>query len=64
MRLLAEKTGDGWTIYHPSAEGKRRVAHDLVVPEFVVTDDDLVQYLADLCHEAATPTNQEVRWIT
>jgi len=63
-RLLAERAGGRWAIFYPGADGKRQVAHDVVVPEFVVTDDDLVEYLADLCHEAATATNQQVRWIT
>jgi hypothetical protein len=63
IRLLAEYRSGRWTIFYPGTDGKRRLATDLVVPEFVVTEDDLAQYLADLCHERATPTNSEVRWI-
>ena len=63
MRLLAEQRDGRWTLFYSGADGKRRLAHDLVVPAFVVTDDELAAYLADLCHEAATPSNREVRWI-
>lgn len=63
MRLLADKHGGRWRIFYPGADGKRRLATDLVVPDSVVTDDELTQYLADLCHERATPKNSEVRWI-
>ena len=64
VRLIAEQAGGRWTLFYPGADGKRRPAHDVVVPAFVVTEDDLAAYLADLWHEAATPTNQDVRWIT
>ena len=63
MRLVAERHGGSWRLFYRGADGKRRLATDLVVPEFVVTDDDLTRYLADLCHERATPANSEVRWI-
>jgi len=52
-----------WVIFHPGADWKRRQVTDLVVPAFVVTEKDLAQYLADVCHEAATPKYHEVRWI-
>jgi len=64
IHLLADQQKGRWTLFYPGADGKRRPAHDLVVPEVVGTEDDLAAYLADICHEAATPTNHEVRWIT
>ncbi len=62
-RLLAERQGARWVLFYPGGDGKRRVATDLLVPDFVTTDDDLAEYLADLCHERATPMNREVRWL-
>ena len=60
-RLLVEKTATGWRTYTPGDDGKRRPAVD--VPSFVVTDDELLQYLADLWHESARPDRNVVRWI-
>jgi len=39
------------------AAGKRRPA-EIVVPAFVA-EDELLQYLADLFHESAAPSNGE-----
>jgi hypothetical protein len=52
-------TTAGWETYLLGTEGKRRPA-GFVVPDFV-TADELAQFLADLFHESATPTNGEVR---
>jgi len=60
-RLLVERTPDGWRTFRPSGEGKRVPA--ISIPSFVVSDDDLLQYLADLWHESARPDRQVVRWI-
>ena len=59
-RVLVAKTQEGWSAFYLGAEGKRRPAHDLVVPDFV-TEAGLEQYLADLCHEWATERHPEVR---
>ena len=40
------------------AEGKRRLA-DFIIPDFLA-EEDLCQYLADLFHESATPSNGDV----
>ncbi len=53
--------GGGWSAYYLGSEGKRRSA-GFVVPDFVL-EDELCQYLADLFHESATPTNGEVKRI-
>ena len=63
-RLLADHRDGRWTLFHPGVDGKRRVAHDLMIPAFIVSESDLVAYLADLCHEAATPAHDQVRWVT
>lgn len=51
-------TSDGWEAYALGAEGKRRPA-GFVVPDFI-PEEGLCQYLADLFHESATPTNGDV----
>lgn len=47
-----------WTAWLLGADGKRRPAN-FIVPDFV-PEDELEQYLADLFHESATPTNGSV----
>lgn len=61
-RLIAVvRRDENWTAFQLGADGKRRPA-DFVIPDFV-TDDELCEYLADLFHEAATPTNGDVQRI-
>ena len=60
-RLLVEHTNDGWKTFQPGVDGKR--APGMSIPAFVVTDDDLLQYLADLWHESARPDRQTIRWV-
>lgn len=62
-RLLVERTGDGWRTYIPGDDGKRRASPVVLVPAFVVSDEELLQYLADLWHESARPDRQTVRWL-
>ena len=53
-----ERSPAGWTPFILGADGKRRRA-EFEVPEFIA-ESELCQYLADLFHEAATPSNCEV----
>jgi hypothetical protein len=62
-RLLADRTPDGWRLWTPADDGKRRPVHELPIPAFVTTEDELLRYLADLCHEGATPARPDVRWV-
>ena len=62
-RLLVERTPAGWRTYVPGDDGKRRASIGVVIPDFIVTDDELLQYLADLWHESARPDRQVVRWV-
>jgi hypothetical protein len=58
-RLFAITGESGaWTAFVLGAEGKRRPA-EFIVPGFLA-EDDLCEYLADLFHESATPTNGDV----
>ena len=41
-------------------EGKKRPANDIVLPAHL-KEADLVEYIADLCHEWASPANGVVR---
>ncbi|MES2854914.1 MAG: hypothetical protein V4692_03570 [Bdellovibrionota bacterium] len=48
-----------WVIYLLS-EGKRVRSNDLVIPsEF--TKEEVISYLEDLLHEAATPENPKIK---
>jgi hypothetical protein len=51
-------TPAGWKAYLLGQEGKRSPM-DIVIPSFV-EEDEVGQYLADLLHELATPTNNKV----
>ena len=58
-RIIAvERVGDAWAAHLVGNEGKRRPA-GLVIPSDV-TRAELPQYLYDIYHEAATPTNGDV----
>lgn len=61
-RLLVEHHAEGWRVYEPGADGKRRPAPDIRVPAFVQSEADFIAYLADLLHERATPERDAVRW--
>lgn len=62
-RLLVERTLTGWRSCVPGIDGKRGPISENLIPGFIVTDDDLLQYLADLWHEEARPDRQVVRWV-
>ena len=56
--IAVAKTSAGWTTYLLGQDGKRTAA-DIVVPAFI-EEGEVGQYLADLLHELATPTNNRV----
>ena len=58
--VLAVKSEHGWRMYYLGEDGKRRPADDLILPPSLATDE-LVSYLADLCHEWATEKHNDVR---
>jgi hypothetical protein len=62
-RIIAvERVGDVWAAYLTGNEGKRRSA-ELAIPSDV-PHAELAQYLHDIYHESATPTNGDVFEIT
>jgi len=57
--MAAEKSSQGWTLFDIGGEGKRRLANDIVVPDFV-SENELAQYLGDMLHESASPKHPDV----
>jgi hypothetical protein len=62
-RILVERTANGWIASTPGDDGKRQSSPAMVIPSFVNSDEELLQYLADLWHESARPDRQTVRFI-
>lgn len=58
-RIAVEKSRGQWQAFDLGNEGKRRLAHDVVVPAFV-KEDELAQFLGDLLHESASPKHPRV----
>ena len=54
-----ERRGSRWISFLHGADGKRCPA-GFVVPDFIL-ESELEQYLYDLFHENATPSNGDVR---
>lgn len=50
----------GWDVFYPGADGKRRIAKDIVIPAWI-DEEELAGYLNDLFHEHATPEHPTVR---
>jgi hypothetical protein len=59
-RILVEEAQAGWSLFYLGPEGKRRPAHDLVIPTDL-PEAEIESYLADLCHEWATPRHPDVK---
>ena len=58
--IIIERQGTGWAVFEPGDDGKRREAPDIVIsPD--VPESGLLRYLADLCHEGASPVRPDVR---
>jgi hypothetical protein len=58
-RLQVVRAGRSWSVFYPGSDGKRRPASDIVVPDSV-EEADLIDYLADLCHEWASQEHPHV----
>ncbi|GAB2837791.1 hypothetical protein GCM10027277_00790 [Pseudoduganella ginsengisoli] len=57
-QVVIRAKGGGWDAFYPGTDGKRRPA-DFIVPGDIA-EADLLEYLADLFHEHATPRNHAV----
>ena len=58
-----QRYNEEWVVYYLGNEGKKRKAANILVPSFVA-EVELAEYLADLYHEWATPTNSAVKKIS
>ena len=48
-----------WRVFYVGSEGKKRSANDLVIPS-ELHEHELLEYIADLCHEWETKVNNKV----
>ena len=60
--ILVCRTSSGWDVDFTSDQGKKRPATDIFIPDFI-SESEIEQYLADLCHEWATERYPIVRRI-
>jgi hypothetical protein len=60
--ILVCRISNGWDIDYISDQGKKRPATDIFIPDFI-SESEIEQYLADLCHEWATEKYTIVRRI-
>ena len=61
-QVLVSRLEDHWMTFYIGAEGKRRLASDIVVPADM-PESEIEQYLGDLCHEWATDQHPSVKRI-
>jgi len=59
-RIIVERRGTEWIAFDAGGDGKRRPARDIVIPPDVA-EGGLARYLADLCHESASPSRPDVK---
>ena len=52
--MIVERSPNGWEVFYPAEEGKRRPVDWLVIPPDI-GETEVARYLADLCHEGASP---------
>jgi hypothetical protein len=57
------KKDNYWRVFYIGPEGKKRLADDLVIPS-ELHKDELLEYIADLCHEWETKANNKVEILT
>lgn len=57
--IEAVRANGKWSVYYLGNDGKKRLADDIVIPS-ETNKEDIVRYLADLCHEWAKPNASHV----
>ena len=62
-RVTVELAGKTWRAWHHGTDGKRRPAEDIPIPGQLDLEE-IESYLADLCHEWATPQHPNVQRLT
>jgi len=53
------KPGENWEIFFLGNEGKKRIAHDIIIPQDL-EENEIIIYIEDLLHEWASPSNNKV----
>lgn len=53
------RENEQWHAYYCGNEGKKRLAKDIIIPRHL-GKDELVEYIADICHEWATDRNNKI----
>ncbi|MCP3874576.1 MAG: hypothetical protein GY699_15655 [Desulfobacteraceae bacterium] len=53
------KVLNGWEVFYLSNDGKKRIAHDIIIP-MDLKENEIMGYLDDLLHEWATPKNNQI----
>lgn len=49
-----------WLVFYLGNEGKKRIATDIAIPA-EIGDNDVIGYVADLCHEWASQRHPNVK---
>jgi hypothetical protein len=53
------RSGDNWSVFYLGNEGKKRTANDIFIPQNL-KKNEIKNYLEDLLHEWATPSNNQI----
>ncbi len=61
-RIEVVKMSDSWVVYYLGNEGKKRTAHDILIP-YDLQKEEIQNYLEDLLHEWARPDKNSVEII-
>ena len=59
-RVSVVESENGWSVFYLGNEGKRRPATDIVIPQSL-SESEIAQYIADLCHEWAAERHPDVK---
>lgn len=57
---IIKDSRENWVAYYLGNEGKKRIAQDIVIPK-QLSESDIVEYVADLCHEWASVKYPDVK---
>ena len=61
--MAVERSDSSWRVYFLGDEGKRRLAHDVLIPDSV-TEAELERYMFDVFRELASPDHPDVERLT
>ncbi len=59
QKLEVLRQGDKWEAFYLGNEGKKRLAHDIIIPA-TIEEQGILQYLSDLLHEWANNRHNSV----